>query len=314
MSNVLSIKRSPRVLFFGMRGNFSPPSLAALLESGIEVCAVIMPASPLPGSHPPAIQRKVQARALRTSLPLLKTPSRASIVQMAWEQQIPVWEVHRLASAETVATLAAYEPDVICVACFSLRIPRAVRDLPRLGCLNVHPSLLPANRGPVPLFWTFREGHEMTGVTIHCINEGIDSGDILAQESIEVPDGVSYDQLEMRCAVRGGALLAHTVWDFDAQRAVCVPQNETKSSYHAFPSDEDMTVCAETWSARHIYNFVRGIGHWSGPVRLRVGTEMLLICDSTSYGYKVRASAGNEEAIVRCKDGWVNVSMAAEEE
>src|SRR5204862_1767507 len=112
---------------------------------------------------------------------------------------------------------------IICVACFSQRIPRIILDLPRLGCLNVHPSLLPANRGPVPLFWTFREGHQQTGVTIHLMNEGMDTGDILAQEPIEVPSGISYAQLELQCATLGGKLLARTVWVSYRGLAIRVP-------------------------------------------------------------------------------------------
>ncbi len=199
MSNITSARRPPRALFFGMQGNFSAPVLIALLNGGIEVAAVIVPASPIPGSRPPAIKRLERPHIVRTMLPLASSSLHSSIVQTAWIREIPVWEIHRLANPETVATLTAYQPDVICVACFSLLIPRVIIDLPPLGCLNVHPALLPANRGPVPLFWTFREGHETTGVTIHFMDEHMDSGDILAQESLQVPDGISYDHLESQC-------------------------------------------------------------------------------------------------------------------
>ncbi len=297
-----------------MPGNFSSPSLAALLESGCKVCAVVIPASPILAKNLPAIQQKMQARALRASLPLINTPFHPSIVQMAWEQHIPVWEVHRLADAETVATLATYQPDVICVACFSLRIPGVIRDVARLGCLNVHPSLLPANRGPVPLFWTFREGHEMAGVTIYLIDEGMDSGDILAQEPIEVSDGVNYDQLELQCAARGGALLARTVWDLYEGRSVHQSQDETRSSYHTFPSDEDLVVHADEWSARHVYNFIRGVGYWNGPIELHVGEEMFLVRDCISYSHEVmdQTEKGKfyrrgEELVVCCNTGYCSI-------
>jgi len=149
-------------------------------------------------------------QAARSGLPVLQSTLHTSILQVAWERQIPVWEVQSLFDPETIATLAEYTPDVICVACFSKRIPRAVLDIPRLGCLNVHPSLLPANRGPEPLFWTFREGSERTGVTIHLM---MDTGPIVAQEALEVPDGISYAELERQCAVLGGILLAGSVWE-----------------------------------------------------------------------------------------------------
>ena len=177
-------RRPPRVLFLGMPGNFSWPSLRALLDGGIDVCAVVLPASPRPGPdrpyHPP-ITRREQLRSTRSMLPLLNSSLHGGIVQLAWERQIPVWEVSRMSDPATVSTLAAYQPDLICVACFSLRIASSILDIPRLGSLNVHPSLLPAHRGPVPLFWAFRQGLQQTGVTIHLMDEGMDTGDILAQ-------------------------------------------------------------------------------------------------------------------------------------
>jgi methionyl-tRNA formyltransferase len=247
-------------------------------------------------------------------LPLMNTSLQPSVTQLAWMRQIPVWEVHRLSDSETLRTLAAYQPDIICIACFSLRIPRALLDLPHLGCLNVHPSLLPANRGPVPLFWTFREGCRTTGITIHLMDEGMDSGDILTQEVIEVPDGISYAQLESQCAMRGGALLARTVWDLYEGRAVRVKQDEAKSGYHSFPADEDFVIQAHEWDARHVYNFIRGVGHWDRPVELQEGDQSFLVRDAVSYSLE-NVNDGHGEVYmnavgtvrVRCKVGWVIV-------
>jgi methionyl-tRNA formyltransferase len=314
MSNITSARRPPRALFFGMQGNFSAPALTALLNDGIEVAAVIVPASPIPGSKPAAIKRLQCPRVVRTMLPLASSSLRSSIVQTAWIREIPVWEVHRLANPETVATLAAYQPDVICVACFSLLIPAVIINLPRLGCLNVHPALLPANRGPVPLFWTFREGHETAGVTIHFMDERMDSGDILAQQSLPLPDGVSYDYLESQSATIGGELLARTVWDLYAGRDTCRPQDETKSSYHSFPTHEDFVVHAASWSARHVFNFINGLGHWDGPIELYAGEQVFFVRDAISYsnndvsdgpGELYREGAAG--VWVRCRVGWVCV-------
>ncbi len=310
-------QRPPRVLFLGIQSNFSAPSLTALLKSDVEVCAVVLPASPVPGLESPAIRRRDQTRPTRATLPLMNTSLHPSIVQLAWSKQISVWEVNRLSDPQTVSTLAAYRPDVICVACFSLRLPRVIINLPRLGCLNVHPSLLPDNRGPVPLFWTFRQGCEATGVTIHLMDEGMDSGDILAQEVIEIPDGISYVELESQCAIQGGALLAHTVWNLYQGRATSVKQDETKSSYHSFPSDEDFVVYAEEWDARRVYNFIRGVGHWDKPVELVVGSELFLVRDILSYSLENKeddrgelAESINETVKVECKVGWVHVQPA----
>lgn len=314
------MKDMPRVLFLGMQGSFSSPSLQALVESGVEVCAVVIPAANgEPGIHEvradrPALYRREQPRLPRSSLPVLNSTLSSSIVQLAWQQSIPLWEVTRLADPQTIATLAAYQPDFICVACFSQRIPRAIIDLPRLGCLNVHPSLLPANRGPVPLFWTFREGSEQTGVTIHLMDEGMDSGDILAQHVIPIPTGISYAQLESQCALEGGALLAQTVWEFFRGRAIQVAQDESKSSYHSFPREEDYDVPVDEWSAAHVYNFICGVGTWGETVKLHIDGKVFQVRQAISYSQEIQGKWSGrtlfwEGAVLwlPCKTGWVGV-------
>ena len=305
-------ERRPRVLFFGMQGNFSTPSLQALLESDIEVCAVVVPVLPIPGVRQPAIQRREQPRGVRSALPLLSL--HPSIVEMAWKQHIPVWEVRRLSDTATHETLASYEPDILCVACFSHRIPRSIIDLPRLGCLNVHPSLLPANRGPVPLFWTFRNGDSATGVTIHFLDETMDTGDILAQEHIEVPDGISYTRLETQCAVTGGTLLANTAQSLYMGNITRTTQDATKSSYYSFPTEKDFIVYPKEWDAQHVYNFINGVGDWDNPVELHVGERVFLTRECTSYSQeginnwsKDVDTEGDLDVIMRCRDGWVKI-------
>jgi len=309
MSNAKPPERSPRVIFLGMQANFSLPCLRALLQQNIEVCAVVVPAPQVPGHETLSIRQRERPHLPRPVLPLLN----ASIVELAWEHNLPVWEVYHLSDAGTISTLAAYEPDVICVACFSQRVPPAILELPRFGCLNVHPSLLPANRGPLPLFWTFRQGDQQAGITIHLMDEGIDSGDILAQEPIEVPDGISYPQLEMRCALFGGELLARTVWNLYRGLARCISQDETKSSYHPFPAADDFIVRASEWSARHTYNFICGMLPWGGPIKIHVGGECFQVREAISYSrnaINIKTATGETDRTfwVQCKEGWVRVA------
>lgn len=314
MSNASRAEHSPRILFLGMQGTFSPPPLRALLEAGIEVCAVVVPAQQR-GPDQPALRRLEQPQKTRPLLPMLDSALHTSIVQMAWERQIPAWEVQRLSDSETVSIFAAYQADAICVACFSLYIPRVILAIPRLGCLNVHPSLLPAKRGPEPLFWTFQEGTRHTGVTIHLLDEGMDSGPIVAQEVVAVPDGVSYAWLEARCAELGGKLLARSLWGLYRGLAVPVPQDETGSSYHPYPSEEDFVVPVGEWSARHVYNFICGVASWGVPIRLRVDDHMLVVREAISYSHKdigqaTRMVEEGEEIEVRCREGSVRVIVA----
>lgn len=319
MSNSVPLERPPRVLFFGMQGNFSLPPLEALLEKGVEVCAVVIPSPRISDEHqmvPPAIRairRKEPVSGGHSLLPVLHSSLYNTIIQRAEAQHIPIWEVARLSDPATIDTLQHYAPDLLCVACFSLYIPRVVLDIPLYGCLNLHPSRLPANRGPDPLFWTLREGKHQTGATVHYMDQGMDTGDIVAQTLIDIPDGIRYTQLETRCAVQGGYLLAQAVWDIYRGKATSFPQDEAKSEYHPLPSCEDLVVRVHEWSARHVYNFVRGLATSEEPVPLIVGNKTIYVRDAISYSRDSKIDGDEEQGAwekelwIPCKEGWVAV-------
>jgi methionyl-tRNA formyltransferase len=306
MSNIEVSSPTPRALFLGMTGNFSPPALLALLDNGIEICAVVLPAR---DHHPaqPALRLLEPSLQARPMLPMLQSSLHNSITNIAWKHNIPVWEVSRMSDPETINLFSQYQPDIMCVACFSLYIPRTILDIPRLGCLNVHPSLLPTNRGPDPLFWTFHDGEHETGVTIHMMDEGMDTGPIVAQEKLVVPDGITYIQLETECAALGGKLLSRSLRQLHQGTAVLTPQDETKSSYLPMPTDKDYVVNAGEWEARCVYNFVHGIASRSQPVTLLVEGQSIRATDVISYSHSDMRDNISSTTEVRCKDGWVKV-------
>ena len=314
MSNTVRASDGPRVIFMGMMGNFSHPPLLALLESGAEVCAVVLPAG-VKDTSQPSIRRIEPPTKARTMLPVLSSSLYTSIARIAWERSIPVWEVRRMTDTETHTVYSSYEADAFCVACFSLYIPRGIMEIPRLGCLNVHPSLLPANRGPDPLFWTFRNGGRETGVTIHLMDEGLDTGPIVAQEHIAVPDGIRYAELEARCAELGGSLLARSLWELYRGSTHLTPQDESKSSYLPMPSGEDYVVPVEEWMARRVYNFVRGVASRDRPVMLTVDGRVINVVDAISYSHEniddldnpVSEARTGEVIRVKCNAGWIDV-------
>ena len=307
MSNIDRTSRAPRALFLGMTGNFSPPPLLSLLESGVEVCAVVLPMRDRHAGQP-ALRRLEKPPQVRPMLPVLQSSLHNSIVSIAWKRDIPVWEVASMSAPETINLFSHYQPDILCVACFSLYIPRAILTVPRLSCLNVHPSLLPANRGPDPLFWTFHDGHQETGVTIHMMDEGLDTGPIVAQEKITVPDGIPYAQLEAECAALGGTLLVQSFWQLYNGTAPMTPQDESKSSYLPMPTEKDYMVNAAEWEARRVYNFIRGVASRGRPVTIIAGDESIQVMDVISYSQnKVDWNVMDEIMRVRCMDGWVLV-------
>jgi methionyl-tRNA formyltransferase len=311
MSNFMKSQSRPRLIFFGMSGYYSSAVFTALLQSKVEIGAVVMPASTTSSGTQRAMQRREPPQTHHAMLLLTPRDAAPSIAQLAWQRRIPLWEVHHLRDPETVATLASYQADLWCVACFSMRFPGPLLALPRLGCLNVHPSLLPANRGPVPLFWTLREGHTVTGVTIHFLEERMDAGDILAQQRVAVPDGITYDELDALCARTGGVLLAQTVQALCENRAIRRPQDEAQSSYYSYPEEQDFVVKASEWDARHVYNFVRGISSWDIPVNL-VGTDSShIVYDALDFGFDAIpvTEENTSTSVICCRKGWVRVSV-----
>ncbi|HEY0753340.1 MAG TPA: methionyl-tRNA formyltransferase [Ktedonobacteraceae bacterium] len=307
--------RSPRVIFLGMQSSFSYPSLQALLAAGIEVCAVVLPAAQSePEDLVPRLIKPPSRR--RLLLPVNQAFLHTGIQQLAWERNIPLWEVARLDNPAVIELFVNFQPDLICVACFPRIIPPELLTIPRLGSLNVHPSLLPDNRGPEPLFWTFRLGQESTGVTIHQIDGRLDSGPILAQAALAVPEGISYAELEQQAAERGGALLVQAVKDLSNGHAQFLPQDESQSHYYPYPSKraghDDFMIDPAQWDARHVYNFICGVKDWGEPLILVADTELtLLIEDVLDYSYKpndLRLHTNERNAWpVRCKRGMVVV-------
>ncbi len=307
----------PRVIFFGAGNTFSLLSLNALVRSGIKICATVLAAPPGRRSESPAIVRRERAPRKHIRIPMYGEPSEE---EFEGDTGTPEYEVRRLADPLTTATLASYEPDLICVACFAHRLPRAVLDIPRLGCLNLHPSLLPGNRGVAPLFWALRFGYEQAGVTIHFMDENFDSGDIVAQEAFPVTEGMTYMKLEDHCAELGAQLLARSVWDVYEGRAQRIPQDEALSSYHSYPTAEDFIVPVAEWDAAHAYNFFRGIKIWGEAMKVRVDGEDIDIDGATNYTLNepdippeyrgknaFRPSKEGNLLWVRCKTGWVCV-------
>jgi methionyl-tRNA formyltransferase len=197
---------------------------------------------------------------------------------------IPVLLTGDLRQTSVVEAIAAYRPDVIAVSCFPFRVPPTLLALPRHGCLNVHPSLLPRGRGVDPVFWTFRRGDEETGVTVHLMDEGLDSGPILLQERIAVPEGIRLPAFERDLAERGGRLLVNAIDGLIAGEISPTPQNDRLATTAPAPTDEDFVVPTE-WPARRAYNFVRAIAPLDGPLVLRVVAtgECIRLLDAIAY-------------------------------
>lgn len=260
----------------GTGGTFSRVPLLALLECGAQVVAVVVPRSRQGPRAERPWRELVPARGLR----MLSSAPSESVVSIAWDRGIPVGEVGPLCHPDVVSAIAALRPDVICVSCFPRRLPQEILELPSLGCLNVHPSLLPDNRGPVPLFWTFREGGTSTGVSVHRMAPCLDEGDIIEQAALPVPVGVRGEDMNQRCAILGGELLVRAVKKLASGTAVSRPQGP--GTYRSWPTASDFDISV-WWSAERAFRFIRGISDWSRSAVVVVGKERFPVRDASGY-------------------------------
>lgn len=280
---------NPRVLFLGMAGPTSAIVLEALLAAGADVCAVVVGVGG--AAVGPAIA-PLRPAATIALVPIANPFVERSIAGVAWERGLPAFELRRPGDPAALAALAEARPDVACVACFPRRIPAALLALAPRGFLNYHPSLLPAHRGPEPLFWTFQAG-EGAGVTIHFMDEGLDTGAIAAQAPLDLPDGVAGARAERLCAELGGRMLAEVLGALAAGTLSPRPQ-PPGGAYEPSPSAADFRLDTR-WSARRAFNFMRGTAEWGQPYPVLAGGAELALAEAIA----VEPAATIEQPYVR---------------
>jgi methionyl-tRNA formyltransferase len=232
---------------------------------------------------------------------------------------------------------------VLCVACFPRLLPRELLDLARHGGLNVHPSLLPAYRGPAPLFWVFHghtsharsastsspvqstradaqpgaplwlpnEGLGNAGVTVHLLDDHADTGDIVAQAPIVLPDGTTYSAAERVCSQEGARLLVDALAALTAGSLMGMPQPHIDLPTAPVPTDADFVITPD-WSARRAFNFIRGVGEWGRPTTISIGDEHFSVREAVSYDEKATMSEPmqrvNRHVRIRCSPGVLAVT------
>jgi methionyl-tRNA formyltransferase len=302
-----------------MRYLGSPPSLRALLAAGHDVQAVVMPGPPGMTALPPMTPSSAGTGDF-IPLTVVSTdsddPTEEHIDDIARAAGIPILIAGNLRKPEVVEAIAAHRPDVIAVSCFTLRVPSAVLALPRFGCVNVHPSLLPRWRGVDPVFWTLRSGDEETGITIHLMDEGFDTGPILLQERIAVPEGIRQPDFERELSERADPLLVKAIDGLTAGEIVPAPQDDRLATNAPEPAPEDYVVPTDR-PARWAYNFVRGVAPFEGPLTLHVASsgERIPLRDALSYSPEARQEypieRNGDELSVQFTPGVVRFSTAS---
>ena len=187
-----------------------------------------------------------------------------AVKQTASQLQIPVWQPPRLRKdGDLIARLASLNLDVIVVAAYGQLLPDSILQIPRHGCVNVHTSLLPKYRGAAPIHWAVLNGETTTGITIMKMDSGMDTGDIISQQSTRIGTDETSGQLHDRLAALGAGFLVETLPLYLGGEKKTYPQDPNKATHARKLTKEDAAV---DWKrpAIELYNQIRGLNPWPG--------------------------------------------------
>ncbi len=231
-----------KILFMGTP-DFAAGSLKSLIDAGYEISAVVtQPDRPKGRSGKPVF---------------------SPVKEVAVEAGIPVLQPERIKRPEETARLLEYPADIYVIAAFGQILSKEILEQPRLGCINVHASLLPKYRGASPIQRVILDGEKSTGITIMQMNEGLDTGDILYRKTIELAPDETFETLHDRLMVLGGEALTEALPLIEEGKLTPVKQDDSLSCYAPLIKKEDGLI---DWkrSSEEIYSQIRAFNPWPG--------------------------------------------------
>lgn len=285
-----------RLIFMGS-ASFAVPSLRALLEEGHEIALVVTRAD------------KPKGRGLKDSC----TP----IKEFAMALGLPIFQPTNLKDLLVHEKLREVKADLFVVAAYGKILPPEVLSIPprlpsgHYGCINVHGSLLPKYRGAAPVQWAIIKGERETGVTIMAMDEGMDTGPIIAQKRAVIEEEDTGESLTEKLAHLGARLLVEVIEPLLRGDLVPVAQDHTKASYAPMLKKEDGEIRWEA-KAQEIRDLIRGVYSWplaytflpSGMrLRIRPPTEVVSPFEQRPEMAGTVLEIEKEGMVVRCGDG-----------
>jgi methionyl-tRNA formyltransferase len=229
--------RIMRIIFMGTP-DFAVPSLERIIADGHEVAAVF--------TQPD----KPKGRGYHLAPPPVKSA--------AMTHDIAVYQPQTLKDDETISLIKGIAPDCIVVVAYGRILPPAVLEIPRLGCINVHASLLPKYRGAAPIQWSIINGDKETGVTTMFMAKGLDTGDMIIKSAIPITENETFGELHDRLMATGAETLSETLTLLAQGKAPREVQDDTQSCY-APMIDKDVAAIDWNRKAAEIHNLVRGM-------------------------------------------------------
>jgi len=241
-----------RLLFCGTP-QFAVPTLEKLLGAGFTIQLVVT------NPDEPA------GRGYQTKAPPVK--------QAAERAGLAVFQPQKLRDPEAQEYLSSFRPEAIVVVAYGHLIPPGMIELPRFGCVNLHPSLLPKYRGAAPIPWAIIRGEHATGVTTMQIDEGLDSGPILLQLETEIRPDDTTETLSERLSVMGAELMVETLHGLENDTVQPQPQDPSAATIAPMLAKEDGRI---DWSktAEEVSRRVRGLRPWPGAFTTFRGNQL----------------------------------------
>ena len=241
----------------------------------------------------------------------------SAVKEYALEKNIPVFQPKKLRkNDEVLEQLKELNPDVIAVVAYGKILPREILELPKYGCINVHGSLLPKYRGAAPMQWALINGEEKTGITTMFMDVGMDTGDMLLKEEIEIKDEYNLESIHDILMQIGSKLLVETIDKVVDGTIVRIPQPEEGTN--APMITRKMTKIDFSKKPREIFNFVRGLSPFPGTyMELEDGRKFKVFdvdyiedesIDSTVEPGDILLMS-KDSLYIRCKNGYIMVKQ-----
>lgn len=241
-----------KIVFMGTP-DYAVGALQALIDAGHEVTAVV--------TQPD----KPKGRGKEMQFPPVK--------ECALLAGIPVLQPRKIREREAIEELAKYEADVFVVAAFGQILSKEILEMPRFGSLNIHASLLPKYRGAAPIQWALINGESETGITIMQMDEGIDTGDMLAKSVVPITDEDTGDSLFDKLTKAGAKLIVETLPLLEQGKLIPKKQDESLST-HTKKIGKSLGHIDWSKDATSLARLVRGLNSWPSAYTYRNGKQL----------------------------------------
>lgn len=241
------------ILFMGTP-DFAKESLEAIYNEGHKILGVV--------TNPD----KPKGRGMK----MIASP----VKEFAIEKNIQIYQPEKVRkNQEFIEEIKSLKPDVICVVAYGKILPKEILDIPKLGCINVHGSLLPEYRGAAPIQWAVLNGDKKTGITTMYMDIGMDTGDMILKEEVEIGDDETTGELWDRLSKIGGKLLVETLEKIENGTA---PREKQGDNFTVAPMlDKEMAkIDWENKTAQEIKNLVRGLNPIMGAYTFLNGKKI----------------------------------------